>query len=164
MAHRLPSLLRNRLWKPPAAIAVTLLATICSGRLVRSCRYVSAIAQLAIAVVAHGPQAAVALEKQAVEFSCGNRRDVAGHNRLGPVGVVLSAVAQLAIKIVAHGPQTAVALEKQAVEASCGNLGYGLRSAGDSLQHRRTQHRDLYQVPFGLHGITFGCDFRAASS
>ena len=34
MAQRLPSLLRNRLWVPPAAIAVTLLATIFSGVLV----------------------------------------------------------------------------------------------------------------------------------
>jgi len=31
MPHRLPSLLRNRLWLPPAAMAVTPLATICSG-------------------------------------------------------------------------------------------------------------------------------------
>ena len=63
MAHRLPSLLRNRLWCP----------------------------------------------------SGGNRRDIAGHNLLGKVGIVVSAVAQLAIAVVAHGPQAAVALEKQAV-------------------------------------------------
>ena len=90
----------------------------------------SAVAQLAIEVVAHGPQAAVALEKQAVPATCGNRRDVAGHNLLRDVRVVDCAVAQLAIFVVAHGPQAAVALEKQAVDApvrirftqlSCGN-------------------------------------------
>jgi len=111
---------------------------------------VSAVAQLAIIVVAHGTQTAVALEKQAVVSSCSNRRDVAGHNLLGKVGVVVAAisgaVAQLAKIVVAHGPQTAVALEKQAVAVSCSNLGHGLRSAGDRLQHRRTQQPDLNQV------------------
>src|ERR1017187_5328894 len=84
-----------------------------------------AVAQLAKVVVAHGPQTAVALEKQAVEYSCGNRRDVAGHNLFGKVGIVIvvisAAVAHLAKVVVAHGPQTAIALEKQAVVASCGN-------------------------------------------
>src|SRR5208283_3712771 len=78
-------------------------------------------AQLAPRVVAHGPQTAVALEKQAVVPSSGNRRDVAGHNLLGKVAVVESAVAQLASAVVAHGPQTAVALEKQAVGNSGSN-------------------------------------------
>ena len=71
-------------YKWPPAIAVTLVATICSGRW----SVVSAVAQLASVVVAHGPQAAVALEKQAVVVSCGNRRDIAGHNLLGPVGLL----------------------------------------------------------------------------
>src|SRR5208282_247608 len=96
---------------------------------------VSAVAQLARIVETHGPQTAVAFDKQAVVIPCGNRRDIGGHNLLGQVGGVerwktVSTVAQLAIIVVAHGPQTAVALEKQAVEASSGNLGHGLREGG----------------------------------
>ena len=123
-----------------------------------------AVAQLAIVVVAHGPQTAVALKQQAVEPSGGNRCDAAGHNLLGKVGVIVAAisgaVAQLAIVVVAHGPQTAVALEKQAVAVSCSNLGHGLRSAGDRLQHRRTQQPDLNQVSSGFHYFSFGWLFK----
>ena len=123
-----------------------------------------AVAQLAKIVVAHGPQTVVALEQQAVEPSGGNRCDAAGHNLLGKIGVVVAAisgaVAQLAIVVVAHGPQTAVALEKQAVAVSCSNLGHGLRSAGDRLQHRRTQQTDLNQVSFGFHYFSFGWLFK----
>jgi len=53
--------------------------------------------------------------------------------------------------VIAHGPQTAVALEQQAVAVSCSNLDHGLRSAGDRLQHRRTQQPDLNRVSFGFH-------------
>jgi len=48
MTHRLPSLLINRLWLPPAAIAVTPLATICSGAV--SSIIVGTVTQLAIAL------------------------------------------------------------------------------------------------------------------
>src|SRR2546426_439825 len=82
---------------------------------------VSAISQLAIVVPAHGPQAAVALEKQAVITSCGNGRYAAAHNLFGAVGGVVSTVSQWASGIVTHGPETPVALEKKAVAASPGN-------------------------------------------
>ena len=63
IAHKLPSLLRNRLKLPPAAIAVTLLAS----NLFRSVSGIkSAIAQLARIICAHRPQAAIILKKQAV--------------------------------------------------------------------------------------------------
>src|SRR5208282_5367610 len=79
--------------------------------------------QLATTVVAHGPQTTVTLEEQAVDASCGNCRDIAGHNLLRAVGVVGCAVAQPAIIVEAHGPQATVALEEQAVVVSCGNRG-----------------------------------------
>ena len=101
-----------------------------------SCRTVNigsetiAVAQLAKCVVAHGPEAAVALEKQAVVFAGGNRRDVGGHNLLGNVRITESGVAQLTFVVVAHGPQTFVTHKKQAVEFSGGNrrdaAGYNL--------------------------------------
>ena len=47
---------------------------------------VSAIAQLAFIVTAHNPETAVALEKQGVQPTSANRRDVAGHYLLGPIG------------------------------------------------------------------------------
>ena len=72
----------------------------------------SAIAQFAIAIVSHGPQAAVALEKQGVVAATGNRRDIAGHNPFGQVGVVDGAIAQFTIAVVAHHPQAAAAFQK----------------------------------------------------
>ena len=45
------------------------------------------IAQFAVVVIAHAPQAAVALDKQAVFKSSGNRHDIAGYNLLGAIGI-----------------------------------------------------------------------------
>jgi len=42
-----------------------------------------AITQLAPIIVAHTPQTAIALEKQAVSISRGNGGDIARHNLLG---------------------------------------------------------------------------------
>src|SRR5208283_2586536 len=78
----------------------------------------SAIAQLAIMVEAHGPQAAVALEKKAVAGTCGNSCDIAGHNLLGVVDVVGSAITQLAATIGSHRPQTTVVFKKYALTCS----------------------------------------------
>src|SRR2546421_315626 len=78
-------------------------------------------------VIAHAPQAAVGLEKQAMTPSSSDRRDIAGHNHLGKVVAIVgcvgceSAVAQLAETVVTHSPQAAIAFDKEAVEISCGN-------------------------------------------
>src|SRR4051812_28418517 len=68
----------------------------------------SAVAQLAETVVTHGPQAAIASDKQAMVKPRGDRGDSAGHNLLGAIGVTESAVAQLAVSVPAHRPQTAI--------------------------------------------------------
>jgi hypothetical protein len=81
--------------------------------------------------MAHRP--AVALKKQAVEASCGNRNDVAGHNLLWDADIVGFAVTQFALKIHTHAPQAAVTFEKQAVFLSDSNLGNRLRAAGGRL-------------------------------
>src|ERR1019366_1826470 len=73
---------------------------------------ISAVAQLTFVVVAHAPQTAVALKKQAVIFAGSHRRDVGGDNFLRPVSLVDRAVAQLPRLIIAHGPETTVALKK----------------------------------------------------
>src|ERR1035437_2099162 len=94
---------------------------------------ISAVAQPASTTVAHGPQTAITLDKQAVIPSCGNRSNVACHYLNGSVGSkTIDGIAstQLARGILAHGPQTAVALEKQAESGSCGN---GRDVAGHNL-------------------------------
>jgi len=48
---------------------------------------VRAIPQLAIIVVAHGPEASVMLKKKTVATSGGDRRDTVGYNLLGAVGL-----------------------------------------------------------------------------
>src|ERR1019366_6533452 len=75
---------------------------------------ISAVAQLTFVVVAHAPQNAVALKKQAVIFAASHRRDVGAQNLLWPVGLAGGAIAQLAIVVQAHAPETAAALEKKA--------------------------------------------------
>ena len=61
----------------------------------------SSVTQLALIIIAHGPQTAIALKKQAVRVSSRNCHDIASHNLLWFVGPVRrksvrSAVAQLA--------------------------------------------------------------------
>ena len=72
---------------------------------------VIAVAQLAIIVVTHGPQRAVALHKERMVTSRRDGDDVAG-DADGPVGVGRVAVAQLAVEIIAHGPQRAIVRDK----------------------------------------------------
>src|SRR5262249_35898404 len=77
-----------------------------------------------------GPQAAITLKKQTVSISRNYSRNVAGHDLLGKVRVIVRTVTQLAISVVSHGPQAAVVLQKQAVEVASGNrcdvAGYNL--------------------------------------
>src|SRR5205823_3235866 len=82
---------------------------------------VGAVTQLAKAIGAHGPKAAIGFNKKAVVAPTGNRRHPAGDDLLGDVAVRDRAITQLAAQVVAHGPEAAVGSQKQAVLDPAGN-------------------------------------------
>ena len=92
----------------------------------------SSVPQLAIPVVAHRPQRAVALQIQGMPFSRRHRHHIAGHG-FRPIRVGDSPVAQLARAVIAHRPQGAVALQIQGMRGTCRHrhhiAGHGDRMA-----------------------------------
>ena len=74
-----------------------------------------AVAELAVVVLAHGPEAAVRLEEETVSMACGDLRDARGDDLYGGVPRRRGAVAQLAVAVVSHGVEAAVRLQEEAM-------------------------------------------------
>ncbi len=94
----------------------------------------SSVTQLALIIIAHGPQTAIVFEKQTMIGSSSNRLYIAGYNLIRKVSPEDKTGAQLAVIIVSHDPQAAVAFEKQAMLISTGNLGHRLCDTGERLK------------------------------
>src|SRR5437867_3309822 len=91
-----------------------------------------AIAQLTVAVVAHGPDPT--REEEAVIPSRGDRPNAASDLLRNGRAIGRLAKAQLPIGVIAHAPEGAIGLRKKAVAAPAGNAGH--------LPHREEARRD----------------------
>src|SRR5206468_1768357 len=104
-----------------------------------------AVAQLAVIVFAHYPQAAVGLQKQTMVASSSNRRDAAGEDPLRRAGAGDCAITQLPVSVVPHRPQAPVRLEKEAMVTSHSSGNRRDAAGHDLLRHMAVRRRAIAQ-------------------